>query len=58
MKIAVIVALWVFGMLAFWPGVGVIWAGLLQQWDGMFWCGVVSIVSGTVVTGLTRVKVL
>jgi hypothetical protein len=57
MKYLVIIGLFVFAMLAFWGSLFTVFSLLLMQWSSMFWCGLVSIVSGVMVTALLNVKV-
>jgi len=56
LKAVVIVALFLFSMLAFWAPVFVLWALFLGQWSSMFWCGVTAIVSGVAVRLLLEVR--
>jgi hypothetical protein len=47
----------VSAMAALWGSLFTIWALLLMQWESMFWCGLVTIVSGVIVRLLLDVKI-
>jgi hypothetical protein len=52
-----VILLFVSAMTAMWGALFTIWALLLMQWEAIFWCGLVTIVSGVIVRLLLEVKI-